>query len=574
MDPTRRRSPAFALRLARKVRAISPGLVASLFGLWWFGHVAGSWSALRPTRIGWLLVSDWGAHQLGWMFFRNDPWSFPVGRFRSLLYPVGSTLGFSDSIPIVALGAKLLSAFLPRDFQYIGPWLASCFMMQGWVGSKLAGLFWRDEIAKMLGGALFVTTPTLLLRVGHPSLCAHWVLLALVYLHLKIAPGVKELGVAGVLTLLSGMVHPYLAVMALVLSLSLFLRVKLIQPTLPWRWFTAGAATLAILLVGVFWALGYWGSGTSTEGGNFDRFGADLTSLFNSMSYSRYLPALPTSEGAYEGLAYVGGGLLVLILASLVLVSPVHVRRAQWRAVLPIGITSALLALFASSSIVRFGGQEFFKLDWMYAKAQFLVRTFRSSGRFIWPIHYLCITFAVGVMGSTLRRHRFVGVGVLSATLALQMADLNIQPSRDKFKTSAFQKPQSATWELARGDYEHIALYPPQIYSAGCGAPFEEARVYRLAYLANTLGMTINSAYLARLNLGGVQEICWKSEQAAASRHLDDRTIYIPSAAGALPEDLAVCGALDGYAACVASSRPTRFSRAMSALARVRHGGD
>jgi hypothetical protein len=154
------------------------------------------------------------------------------------------------------------------------------------------------------------------------------------------------------------------------------------------------------------------------------------------------------------------------------------------------------------------------------------------------------------------------------------MADLDFQPSRDKFKTSAFEKPQSATWQLARGDYEHIALYPPQIYSAGCGAAFEEARVYRLAYLANALGMTINSAYLARLDLWGVQEMCRTTEEAASQRHLDERTIYIPSAAGALPEDLAVCASLDGYAACVASSRPTRFSRAISALAGVRRGED
>jgi hypothetical protein len=165
------------------LRADYGAIAAALFGLWWLHHI-GAWSTLRPRNVSWI-ASDWGANELGWLFFRNDPWSFPIGSCRSYLYPVGSSVGFSDSIPVVAVLAKLASPLLPIKFQYIGIWFAVCFVLQGYVGAKIAGLFWRDPISRAAGGALFVMTPTLLLRIGHASLCAHWLLTVPIWLHLK-----------------------------------------------------------------------------------------------------------------------------------------------------------------------------------------------------------------------------------------------------------------------------------------------------------------------------------------------------------------------------------------------------
>jgi hypothetical protein len=114
-----------------------------------------------------------------------------------------------------------------------------------------------------------------------------------------------------------------------------------------------------------------------------------------------------------------------------------------------------------------------------------------------------------------------------------------------------------------RGDYQHLALYPPQIYHGGCGAPFNELYVYRLAYVAYRVGLTINSGYLARYP-PEIREICTASERDVAERRLDDQTVYIPSSPQALPEGAAICGQLDGYDTCVAAGRSTPFSRALS----------
>jgi hypothetical protein len=364
-------------------------------------------------------------------------------------------------------------------------------------------------------------------------------------------------------TLLSATIHPYLAVMTLLLSLSLCLRVRP-RHSRQWRLFAAAAVSLPAGVLTLFWLLGYVGSGASIQGGNFARYGADLTTFFNAMGYSFYLPRLPLYESAYEGFAYLGGGLLLLTAAAIVLFSPGRLRSAHWRAVLPIGIASALLAIFAGGPVIRYVGIEIVNMGWLYTRFHWLVQTFRSSGRFIWPLYYLCITFAIAVVGSWFQKYRLLGRGVLLSVLLLQIADINCLPARNNFHQSAFAPPVSPVWELARGDYDHLALYPPQISSGGCGAAFDELRVYSLSYLAYHLGMTINSAYLARLDLSGVQEMCRKAEEEKALGTLNARTVYILANSSDLPEHLTSCGKLDGYVACVAKGTDTPFKRSLA----------
>jgi hypothetical protein len=544
-----------------------PSIVAALFGLWWLGHLAGRWDILLPTRTGWLMVSDWGAHQMGWLFFRNDHWSWPIAHYTNLLYPVGSTVGFSDSIPLLAVVGKLLSPLLPDPFQYIGPWLAVCFMLQGYLGAKIAGRFWSDPWCQLGGGMLFVTTPTLLLRAGHPALSAHWILLALILLHLRMVPGNKSLTQAALLTLLTTAIHPYLAAMTLVLTLALVVRVELTHGRFSFSWLRPVAIGGGIVLSAVlaFWILGYIGTGARIEGDNFDRYGADATTFFNSMGYSRHLPALPQAPGANEGFAYLGLGLLALTFAALVLISPARMRRVHWRAIAPLAIACGLLGIFALSPTIRFGGAMFIPLGRLYRPIMLLVHTFRSSGRFIWPLHYLCITFAIATMGVVLRGHPLAGRVVLGLALGLQLFDLDMKPSREHFAASTFTPPASPVWDQARGAYDHIALYPPQIYTSGCGGRFDQPYVYNLGGLAARLRMTFNSGYVARLDMVQIQKHClgWNAQIAAGN--LDERTIYIVRSADVMPGGKAVCGPIDGYIACVAaSSPPTPLRRALS----------
>ncbi len=43
-------------------------------------------TALQPSNINWLMTArhDWGTHYLGWAFYKNEPWHFPIGKGNRL----------------------------------------------------------------------------------------------------------------------------------------------------------------------------------------------------------------------------------------------------------------------------------------------------------------------------------------------------------------------------------------------------------------------------------------------------------------------------------------------------------
>src|SRR3989442_692605 len=101
------------------------GLIgAGLVGAAWFLSFAGR--LVNPFNVDPLLIDDWSTHLLGWLFFRHEAFHLPFGRIDGLLYPVGTTIGYTDSIPWMAFLFRPLSAVLPSDFQYIGPFMLTC----------------------------------------------------------------------------------------------------------------------------------------------------------------------------------------------------------------------------------------------------------------------------------------------------------------------------------------------------------------------------------------------------------------------------------------------------------------
>src|SRR6476619_7656550 len=109
-----------------------PQLAAAAFGLFVFVQMGGA-RIVDPTATHWIKPgSDWGYHWVGWVYFRRGPWGWPLGDTPNLLHPIGTTVGFMDGIPWLALVEKLLSPILPERWQHIGPWLAVCFALEGY----------------------------------------------------------------------------------------------------------------------------------------------------------------------------------------------------------------------------------------------------------------------------------------------------------------------------------------------------------------------------------------------------------------------------------------------------------
>ena len=67
---------------------------------------------LDPTSTLWLDQGDIAQHYLGWHFFRGEPWMLPLGANPRYDLDMGSSIVFTDSIPLLALFFKAIRAIL------------------------------------------------------------------------------------------------------------------------------------------------------------------------------------------------------------------------------------------------------------------------------------------------------------------------------------------------------------------------------------------------------------------------------------------------------------------------------
>jgi hypothetical protein len=550
-------------------------LIGGILGFAWFILVFGP-SMLNPTYLGWVMQGDGAQHVLGWLFFRHEKWSWPLGSVSSFPYPVGTTVGYTDSIPWVAILARTLSPFLPEDFQYIGPWLGLCFFLQGWFGVRIVQELSPNPLIQILCGACFILDPVLLWRIGHDSLCAHWLILGLIWLHLRSWPEGRTPHQALVLTLsfclISAGVHPYLAAMVLALALALVCRFYWVDHSLSSRQMALWGGIYGTATLGVFAAMGYIGSGISWGANGFGDYSADLLTLVNPAGTSRFLPALPVAPGQYEGFGYIGSGVLVLSIIGMGLIwyNPSALRSCSLKPWVPLGVCVALLAVFALSSRVTLVGKPILTLGHFYRPWIEVIAPFRTSGRFIWPLHYLYITAIVAIWILYHKSSILILYTVFAAVIVIQLMDFKDPFLRWYHEYHQRKQPfalQLEDWNHARGLYKHLVLYPPQILGGtlpGCVMPgFEPDFYVPLAYQAYRLKLTFNSGYFARVDENKGRRYCQELHEQIQAGQFEDDTIYVVHSHYwdlIRPHISKIsCGRVNGYMTCVSSVRDNDF---------------
>ncbi|PTL79426.1 DUF6311 domain-containing protein [Vitiosangium sp. GDMCC 1.1324] len=562
-----------------RAREYVAAVLAGAFGVFWFLQSHGDRS-LNPRNVDWLMVGDWSTHLIGWLFFRNEPLRFPLGAVPGLAHPLGTTVGFTDSTPLVALLLRPFAGVLPFPFQYVGLWFVLCFFLQGFVGSRLTALFTSHRVAQLLGGVLFAIAPVLLWRMGHDSLCAHWLVLGLFWVGLRDWPDAPAARRAVALTFLlvglSATIHPYLSAMTLVLGVAVLVRLRWVDGTLSWRGLGLSVGGLVALLLALFWLFGYLGTGTPSGIEGFGYLSSDLLTFVNPMGWSRLLPTWPTDRVQHEGFGYLGAG--VLLLLGLGVGSALWGRwmgrsewAPQWKRGVPLAVCCLLLAVYALSARITFQGRLVMDLQALYQPAMRFVEPFRSSGRFIWPLHYALLTGALAIVLGSWRRQPWVGIGLLALAVGVQVFDLSEALVRPRFQSQAWNGLRSPDWRRMKDDYRHLVLFPPQLHDGngrGCpypgnGAPFSPM----FAYQAASLGMTFNSAYLARVDPVAAQAYCTALQQEAERGQIQPDTVYVVHRSYLEPflrhPESVVCGVLDGHAVCVSSAKESAFRQVL-----------
>jgi Family of unknown function (DUF6311) len=550
-------------------------LIGGILGLAWFVYVCGP-SRLDPTYLSWFMHGDGAQHVLGWLFFRNASWSWPLGAVPDFPYPVETTVGYTDSIPWLAVAFKVLSPVLPADFHYAGLWLGWCFFLQGWFGVKIVQALSPHPFVQILGGACFAFDPLLLVRAVHPALDSHWLILGLIWLHLQPWPvdraPRRPLALALGFCLISAGIHPYLAIMVLALSLALLWKLHWVDRRLPISQMAVWAAIYSAAVLGTFTTFGYIGLGITWGRGAIGNYSADLLTLVNPGGTSRFFPPLPQDPGQEFG--YVGSGVLVLSVIGLLVIcsNPGIFRRCALKPWVPLGVCVALLALYALSPRVKLAGIPILTLDKFYRPFFTIAAIFHAAGRFIWSLHYLWITAVLAIVIVHAQVSRSTLYLILSAVIAIQVIELNVP-----FLGWGWQyqrKPpltfEGGELERAAGLYKHIVLYPPEIWGGslpGCEMPPFTMdildRYVPLAYQAYRLKMTFNSGYFARINQTKSLQYCQELHEKIRAGEFEQDTIYFVNrqywdrVSPHLPK--IVCGRLGEYITCVSALRDDAF---------------
>lgn len=555
--------------------------LAGAFGLLWF-LANGGGQKIVPTRIGWAMSGDWGQHVLGWEMFRNAPWGFPLGKLPNVAVPMGTYVGYTDANPWVAVLLKPFAHWLPVELQYVGPFIALSFALAGVFGALLVRQLTPRPSLQVLGSALFALAPVLLKREGHDTLTAHWLLIAVMWLYFRPASDPKEarrtLAWMIGLNVAAAGIHPTLAAMVAVLSLALVLRIGLLDRAVP-RWETAawtGGVLAAVL--GVFALFGYF-TVHDREGAEFGRFSSDLLTLVNPADSSHWLPGLPRGPGQYEGYGYLGLGVLVLGLVAIA--GAIRSRRTEPDRRLPIlwPLMAACggMALFALSNKVTWAGRQVLSLEAFYRPLAPLVTPFRSSGRFIWPLHYALIALAIaGVIRGFSRWPRALALGLLAVVCAqwLEIGEGWNPKFGDDPDWGRFRSP---VWALAQGHYRTLALYPTVMFNGdwrGCTSEFSLWDVLAAGHAAYRLGLRFNSMYLSRADWNAMLETCDAFGRAVRAGQFDAETVYLiaPQRLNDLRPyaDALTCGVLDRHVACVRSGNRDLFAQALAQARAVR----
>ncbi len=518
------------------------GMAAVLLGIAAFFVFAGWW-VLIPDNIAWLALRDRAMHTLGWFSYRDGPWGIPPGDSPDLGLELANSIGLVDGLPLFAIPFKLLSPWLPRPFQYWGYWWLTCFVLQALFAYRFARELNARRLVAVLAAGFAVLTPAFLARLPlHMALAGHWTILAALYLYARRDP--PRPWTWPLLLGVTAAIHAYLLAMVLALYAASWLQ-RL------WRQrFTGLAGWLepigaGLVVITVMWGVGFFYTGSLGSDG-FGYYRLNLVGFVISHGWSQLVPPLLHSSYDYEGLSFLGIGIFGALALTILSGSIVDLRRLLRSRWLPLLLACLVCGVFALSNVVGLLNRQAEAIPLPHL-LETIGNTFRSTGRFVWPMLYL-VTLGAVIVGARRLPNR-LAVAALGLLLVAQIVD------------------SRAAW----GDFRRDVPPPASVWQTGLTSPFwaravdagfDRIRAVRtrrrimgwrdFEYFAYQHHIRTDIVYLGRTDDIALQSLYAGEQQALAAGELEPKTIYIMSNANARraaerlrPDDLLAI--IDGY---------------------------
>jgi len=351
----------------------------------------------------WLLgMGDPTNAQLGWKFFAEDIWRFPIGKNPKYGLEVSSSIVFSDSIPLFAILFKSLKKFLPYDIQYFSFWIFLSFFLQLFFAYKIFFKATKNNYFSFFSSFLLLC-PFMFYRLSHHfALGAHWLILFTLYIFYFADDNKKKI-YWYVVIFLSIFIHLYFTLMVFVIYSSYSLEKGIKKSNLISEFYELIRKILfslfSMYLVGYFEASPIDKISTGFGTKKFDLLGFFDPQIdeFNR-SWSIFLPNL--ADTSLEGFSYIGAGNVLLILFAIIIIAIKkkfknknisHYENKLFR----LGnLYLPILFFWSISTTVTFMGKEILSFD-LPKSLLALFSIFSASGRFIWPIIYFLIIFLI-----------------------------------------------------------------------------------------------------------------------------------------------------------------------------------
>jgi hypothetical protein len=500
---------------------------------------------LLPTNVSWLMtiMDDWGQHYLGWLFYQNEPWHFPLGQVDNMFYPLGTNVGFTDSIPLLCIFFKLFAPLLPANFQFLGIWLFICHLLAAYYTILLFRLFKVSHLITFAAVLLVAANPVLLYRGMHPALCAHWMLIASFYLYFLDPSVVKVkriLNYQFILLMIAVLLNPYIGFMVFGIGFTLLVKIAFFDKAITRKRFAGSLAVamLSVLLVWILVGLIEFGKKDNLGvDGAFGLYGLNLNSLYNGRGYSAFFPDFKqVSWHQFESFMYLGLGVILLIFFLLFYTLYQFTRKrvvirgwAAWQArlrwnntsTLPLLVFAILVSLFAITNVVSFNDKVLFRLP-IPTILMRLGEVFRASARFFWIPYYLILLFSIIAL-SKLKIKFPVKQGIVILVLLIQFFDIRPILNPRPMTYGSYDPPIDKNWSRLMAPFDNIVFYPP----------FESHQLTHLDYeyfcfLAARSRKGINIGYAARQDHGAMKIYSDSlSDSLEGGAALRPKTLYI-----------------------------------------------
>lgn len=378
---------------------------------------------INPTKINWLLDGDYGTGYFAWQFFRHTPiFQWPIGANLNYgLDYVGSSLAYIECIPLVAIILKFFTSWLPDNFQYNGFWLLLCFILQGFFSWKILSTFTNNKILPIIGSIFFLIAPTFLFRLQfHFALSSHWLLLYAFYLYIQNKNILKQWIFLHVISLL---IMPYIFAMIIPVYIAHQIKIKKLKIINNLNLFKS-LLILSIVIYITLLSSGFFMLEGGTSGSGYGFFRANLLTFFDPKissenNWSRIMPDIANGNGDYEGMAFLGIGMIFLLTLSFILFyKNFNALNKIINSNKSIIFILIFLFLFAISNNIAAGNYEIINVQ-LPEFLQNLVGKVRVGGRFIWPVYYGIYIVIFALIFHFLKPNLAIPILIFAASLQL-----------------------------------------------------------------------------------------------------------------------------------------------------------